>query len=150
RPVVRALLVSELDGENQRRAMISVSFVMSFFRSLSYRFAHNPSSSHTKSSVLSEKVTRPDELSPKHNIFKEEVFFKDINQAIDNWEIPNIPQDELYVPEETKRTSRSDYIIKIAENNIPLGPESGEKFHLLNKQFIQEHVCKYKYLHIGC
>ncbi|KAL4322193.1 hypothetical protein AHAS_Ahas14G0186000 [Arachis hypogaea] len=99
---------------------------MSFFRSLSCRFAHSPSSSHTKSSVLSEKVTRPEELSP------------------------NIPQDELYVPEETKRDDRSDYIIKAVENNIPLGPESGEEFHLLNKQSNQEHVRKYEYLHIGC
>ncbi|QHO07206.1 polyprotein [Arachis hypogaea] len=77
---------------------------MSFFRSLSRCFAHSPSYSHTKSSILSEKVTRPEELSPKHNIFEEE--------------------DELYIPEETKHAGRSDYIIKTAKNNIPLGPES--------------------------
>ncbi|XLR03742.1 hypothetical protein S83_069940, partial [Arachis hypogaea] len=92
--------------------------------------------------------TRTEELSPEHNIFEEEVCFKDINQAIDNWEIPNIPQDELYVPDDNKQ--KSDYIIKTAENNIPLGPDSGEEFHLLTKQTVREHARHYKYLHIGC
>ncbi|QHO49643.1 polyprotein [Arachis hypogaea] len=114
----------------------------------------SPSSSssspiHSSSSnPLTEKVTRPEELSPKHNIFEEEVCFEDINQAIDNWEIPKIPQDELYVPDDNKR--KSDYIIKTAENNIPLGPDSGEEFHLLTKQSVREHARHYRYLHIGC
>ncbi|XLT05853.1 hypothetical protein HN51_044602, partial [Arachis hypogaea] len=72
------------------------------FRSLSRRLSirgSSPSSSstslpHSSSNHLIEKVTRPDELSSKHNIFEEEVYFEDINQAIDNWEIPKIPQDE--------------------------------------------------------
>ncbi|QHO06755.1 polyprotein [Arachis hypogaea] len=98
------------------------------FRSLSRRLSFSfPSSSstspiHSSSNPLTEKVARPDELSPKHNIFEEEVCFEDINQAIDNWEIPKIPQDEFYVPDDNKR--KSDYIIKTAENNIPLGPDS--------------------------
>ncbi|QHO42377.1 polyprotein [Arachis hypogaea] len=98
------------------------------FRSLSRRLSFSsPSSSssspiHSSSNPLTEKVTHPEELSPKHNIFEEEVCFEDINQAIDNWEIPKIPQDELYVPDDNKR--KSDYIIKTAENNIPLGPDS--------------------------
>ncbi|QHO49642.1 polyprotein [Arachis hypogaea] len=79
---------------------------------------------------------------------EEEVCFEDINQAIDNWEIPKIPQDELYVPDDNKR--KSDYIIKTAENNIPLGPDSGEEFHLLTKQSVREHARHYRYLHIGC
>ncbi|QHO06752.1 polyprotein [Arachis hypogaea] len=107
------------------------------FRSLSRRLSFSSPSSfstspiHSSSNPLTEKVARPDELSPKHNIFEEEVCFQDINQAIDNWEIPKIPQDELYVPGDNKR--KSDYIIKTAENNIPLGPDSGEEFHLLTK-----------------
>ncbi|QHO00748.1 polyprotein [Arachis hypogaea] len=104
--------------------------------------------SHSSSNHLIEKVTRPEELSPKHNIFEEEVCFEDINQAIDNWEIPKISQDELYVPDDNKR--KSDYIIKTVENNIPLGPDSGEEFHLLTKQSVREHARHYKYLHIGC
>ncbi|QHO53481.1 polyprotein [Arachis hypogaea] len=124
------------------------------FRSLSRRLSFSsPSSSssspiHSSSNPLTEKVTRPEELSPRHNIFEEEVCFEDINQAIDNWEIPKIPQDELYVPDDNKR--KSDYIIKTAENNIPLGPDFGEEFHLLTKQSIREHARHYKYLHIGC
>ncbi|QHO42380.1 polyprotein [Arachis hypogaea] len=124
------------------------------FRSLSRRLSFSsPSSSsssliHSSSNPLTEKVTRPEELSPKHNIFEEEVCFEDINQAIDNWEIPKIPQDELYVPDDNKR--KSDYIIKTAENNIPLGPDSGEEFHLLTKQSVREHARHYRYLHIGC
>ncbi|QHN78307.1 Movement protein [Arachis hypogaea] len=101
----------------------------SLFRHLSIGGSSSFSSlSHSSSNPLTEKVTRIEELSPKHNIFEEEVCFEDINQAIDNWEIPNIPQDELYVPEDNKR--KFDYIIKTAENNIPLGPDSGEKFYL--------------------
>ncbi|XLT32810.1 hypothetical protein HN873_064102 [Arachis hypogaea] len=124
------------------------------FRSLSRRLSfssHSSSSTspiHSSSNPLTEKVARPDELSPKHNIFEEEVCFEDINQAIDNWEIPKIPQDELYVPDDNKR--KSDYIIKTAENNIPLGPDSGEEFHLLTKQSVREHARHYRYLHIGC
>ncbi|QHO17048.1 polyprotein [Arachis hypogaea] len=123
------------------------------FRSLSRRLSFSsPSSSsspiHSSSNPLTEKVARPEELSPKHNIFEEEVCFEDINQTFDNWEIPKIPQDELYVPDDNKR--KSDYIIKTAENNIPLGPDSGEEFHLLTKQSIREHARHYRYLHIGC
>ncbi|KAL5176952.1 polyprotein [Glycine soja] len=36
------------------------------------------------------------------------------------------------------------------ENNIPLGQDIGEEFHLLSKNSIYEHSRKYKYLHIGC
>ncbi|QHO22123.1 polyprotein [Arachis hypogaea] len=124
------------------------------FRSLSRRLSFSspsPSSTspiHSSSNPLTEKVARPDELSPKHNIFEEEVCFEDINQAIDNWEIPKIPQDELYIPDDNKR--KSGYIIKTAENNIPLGPNSGEEFHLLTKQSVREHARHYRYLHIGC
>ncbi|MED6161825.1 hypothetical protein PIB30_064363, partial [Stylosanthes scabra] len=103
------------------------------FRTLSRRLSIRGSSSSSSSSLpspnpLTEKVTQPEELSPKHNIFEEE--------------------DQLYVPDDNKR--KSDYIIKTAENNIPLGPESGEEFHLLTKQPVREHTRRYKYLHIGC
>ncbi|QHO46450.1 polyprotein [Arachis hypogaea] len=121
-----------------------------YVRRLSFSSPSSSSSSpiHSSSNPLTKKVTRPEELSPKHNIFEEEVCFEDINQAIDNWEIPKIPQDELYVPDDNKR--KSDYIIKTAENNIPLGPDSGEEFHLLTKQSVREHARHYRYLHIGC
>ncbi|MED6142040.1 hypothetical protein PIB30_109566, partial [Stylosanthes scabra] len=125
----------------------------SIFRTLSRRLSIQSSSSTSSPSSspnpLTERVNQSDELSPKHNIFEEEVCFEDINQAIDNWEIPKIPQDQLYVPDDNNNR-KSDYIIKTAENNIPLGPESDEEFHLLTKQSVREHAHHYKYLHIGC
>ncbi|XLS51943.1 hypothetical protein HN51_012620 [Arachis hypogaea] len=81
---------------------------------------------HFPSNNLIEKVTWPEKLSPKHNIFEE----------------------ELYVPDDNKR--KSDYIIKTAENNIPLGADSSEEFHFLTKQSVRENARHYKYLHIGC
>ncbi|MED6149651.1 hypothetical protein PIB30_064576, partial [Stylosanthes scabra] len=115
----------------------------SIFRNLSRRLSIRSSSSTSSPSSspnpLTERVNQSDKLSPKHNIFEEEVCFEDINQAIDNWEIPKIPQDQLYVPDDNNNNRKSDYIIKTAENNIPLGPESGEEFHLLTKQSVREH-----------
>ncbi|XLS55306.1 hypothetical protein HN51_005061 [Arachis hypogaea] len=130
--------------------------MFNLFRSLSRHLSIRGSSSSSSSTSLpnspsnppTEKVTRPEELSPKHNIFEEEVCYEDINQAIDNWKIPKIPQDELYVPDDNKR--KSDYIIKTAEKNIPLRLDSSEKFHLLTKQSVREHARYYKYLYIGC
>ncbi|KAH1241632.1 polyprotein [Glycine max] len=69
---------------------------------------------------------------------------------MDDWNIPEIPQDQLYVPETIKDKHNFDYIIKTVENNIPLGQDVGEEFHLLSKNSIYEHSRKYKYLHIGC
>ncbi|KRH13008.1 hypothetical protein GLYMA_15G210800v4 [Glycine max] len=69
---------------------------------------------------------------------------------MDDWNILEIPQDQLYVPETIKDKHNFDYIIKTVENNIPLGQDVGEEFHLLSKNSIYEHSRKYKYLHIGC
>ena len=58
---------------------------------------------------------------------------------MDDWNIPEIPQDTLYVLETIKKKHNFDYIIKIVENNIPLGQDIGEEFHLLSKNSIYEH-----------
>lgn len=55
---------------------------------------------------------------------------------MDDWNIPKIPQDTLYVPETIKDKHNFDYIIIIVENNIPLGQDIGEEFHLLSKNSI--------------
>ncbi|KAG4921680.1 hypothetical protein JHK82_050641 [Glycine max] len=68
---------------------------------------------------------------------------------MDDWSILEIPQDSLYVPETIKDKHNFDYIIKTVENNIPLGQDLREEFHLLSKNSIYEHSRKYKYLHIG-
>jgi len=100
--------------------------------------------------ILNEHENQTHEVPPKPNLFNEEVQFEDINQNMDDWNIPKIPQDTLYVPEMIKDKHNFDYIIKIAENNISLGQDMGEEFHLLSKNSIYEHSRKYKYLHIGC
>ncbi|KAH1198208.1 polyprotein [Glycine max] len=91
-----------------------------------------------------ERITRPKRSPQKDNLFE------DINQNMDDWNIPEIPQDQLHVPETIKDKHNFDYIIKTVENNIPLGQDIGEEFHLLSKNSIYEHSRKYKYLHIGC
>ncbi|QHO53691.1 polyprotein [Arachis hypogaea] len=53
-----------------------------------------------------------------------------------------------YIPYDNKR--KLDYIIRIAKNNIPLGPDFVEEFHLLTKQSVREYARHYRYLHIGC
>ena len=65
---------------------------------------------------------------------------------MDDWSIPEIPQDTLYVPKTIKNKHSFDYVIKTVENNIPLG----EEFHLLSKNSTFEHSKKYKYLYIRC
>ncbi|KAL5170644.1 polyprotein [Glycine soja] len=69
---------------------------------------------------------------------------------MNDWNISEIPQDTLYVPETIKDKHNFDYIIKTVENNISLGQDIGEEFHLLSINSIYEHNRKYKYLHIGC
>jgi len=134
-----------------------ISYKMSsLLRSLSLRLSIKRSASSSSTSnrsnqnLLTEHNQTQEEIPPRNNIFEEEVCFEDINQAIDNWEIPKIPLDELYILEENKHFRNSDYIINTAENNIPLDLEAGEEFHLLTKQSVAEHARKYKYLHIGC
>ena len=53
-------------------------------------------------------------------------------------------------PETIKDKHNFDYIIKTVENNISLGQDIGEEFHLLPKNSIYEHSRKYEYLNIGC
>ncbi|KAG4917725.1 hypothetical protein JHK82_055193 [Glycine max] len=69
---------------------------------------------------------------------------------MDDWNIPEISQDTLYVPETIKEKHNFDYIIRTVEINIPLGQDIGEEFHLLSNKSIYEYSRKYKHLHIDC
>ena len=42
--------------------------------------------------LLNEQDNQTQEVVPKHNLFDEEVRFEDINQNMDDWNIPEIPQ----------------------------------------------------------
>ncbi|KAG4963196.1 hypothetical protein JHK82_039868 [Glycine max] len=127
-----------------------MSRLLRSFSRISFRSNSSLSSSSRNSNLLNDQDNQTQEVAPKHNLFDEEVRFEDINQNMDDWNIPEIPQDQLYVPETIKDKHNFDYIIKTVENNIPLGQEVGEEFHLLSKNSIHEHSRKYKYLHIGC
>jgi len=98
--------------------------------------------------LINEQDNQTYEIAPKHNLLDEKVQFEDINQNMDDGNIPEIPQDTLYVPKTIKNKHSFDYIIKTVENNIPLRQDIGEEFHLLSKNSIYEHNRKYKYLHI--
>ncbi|KAG5059726.1 hypothetical protein JHK87_000755 [Glycine soja] len=130
--------------------VIIMSRLLQSFSRISFRSNSSSSSSSRNSNLLNDQDNQTQEVAPKHNLFDEEVRFEDINQNMDDWNIPEIPQDQLYVPETIKDKHNFDYIIKIVENNIPLGQDIGEEFHLLSKNSIHEHSRKYKYLHIGC
>ncbi|KAL5130726.1 polyprotein [Glycine soja] len=130
-------------------AIQEVLLLRSFSR-ISFRSNSSTSSSSRNTNLLNDQDNQTQEVAPKHNLFDEEVRFEDINQNMDDWNIPEIPQDQLYVPETIKDKHNFDYIIKTVENNIPLGQDIGEEFHLLSKNSIYEHSRKYKYLHIGC
>ena len=125
--------------------MISLGILfMNMLRSLSSRFSRR--SSQPSSSSLVPHQT----LNQTSNIFNEEIHFEDINQEIDNWEIPKIPEKELYKPE-GKWYRSSDYIIRTVEKNIPIDPHIGDEFHLLSQTSLNEHQTKkYNFLHIGC
>ena len=130
--------------------VIIMSRLLGSFSRISFRSNSSSSSSSRNSNLLSDQDNQTHEVTPKHNLFDEEVRFEDINQNMDDWNIPEIPQDQHYVLETIKDKHNFDYIIKTVENNIPLGQDIGEEFHLLSKNSIYEHSRKYKYLHIGC
>ena len=127
-----------------------MSRLLRSFSRISFRSNSSSSTSSRNSNLLSEQDNQTQKVTPKHNLFDEEVWFKEINQNMDDWNIPEIPQDQLYVPKTIKDKHNFDYIIKTIEHNIPLGQDIGEEFHLLSKNSIHEHSRKYKYLHIGC
>ena len=76
--------------------------------------------------LLIEQDNQAHEVTPEQNLFNEEVQLEEINQNMDDWSIPEIPQDILYVPETIKDKHNFDYIIKAVENNIPLGQDIGQ------------------------
>ncbi|KAL5193846.1 polyprotein [Glycine soja] len=127
-----------------------MSRLLRSFLCISFRSNSSSSNSSRNSNLLNDQDNQTQEVAPKHNLFDEEVRFEDINQNMDDWNIPEISQDQLYVPKTIKDKHNFDYIIKTVENNIPLGQDIGEEFHLLSKNSIYEHSQKYKYLHIGC
>jgi hypothetical protein len=112
------------------------------FRSLSSRL------SCKSSQPSSSSITEHQSTSFSNKVFKEEINFEDINQELDNWEIPKISPKELYKPDGSF-FHRSDYIIRTVEQKFKLKSDD-EKIHLLSEKSIKEHLSKkYNYMHIG-
>lgn len=112
------------------------------FRSFSSRLSCK--SSQPSSSSLMENPSQ----SFSNKVFKEEINFEDINQELDNWEIPKISPKELYKPD-GYFFHKSDYVIRTVEQKFKLKTDD-EEIHLLSEKSIKEHISKkYNYLHIG-
>ena len=79
-----------------------MSRLLRSFSRISFRSNSFSSSSSRNTNLLNEQENQTHEVAPKHNLFDEEVRFEDINQNMDDWNIPEIPQDQLYVPETIK------------------------------------------------
>ena len=79
-----------------------MSRLLRSFLRISFRSNSSSSTSSRNSNLLNDQDNQTQEVAPKHNLFDEEVWFEDINQNMDDWNIPEIPQDQLYVPETMK------------------------------------------------
>ena len=97
------------DVLNMSRLLHSFSCI--YFRSNSFSYSSS-NNSQRNVNLLNEQENQTHEVTPKHNLIDEEVRFEDINQNIDDWNIPEISQDTLYVPEIIKDKHNFDYIIK--------------------------------------
>ena len=72
-----------------------MSRLLRSFSRISFRSNSSSSSSSMNSlknnNLLNEHENQTHEVAPKHNLFDEEVRFEDINQNMDDWNIPEIP-----------------------------------------------------------
>ena len=86
--------------------VLAMSHLFRSFSRISFRSNSSSSSSIVNSpkntNYFNEQDNQTHGVGPKHNLFDEEVRFEDINQNMDDWNIPEIPQDTLYVPETIK------------------------------------------------
>ena len=102
------------------------------FRSLSHRFSTGSSSSSSSSSGQDN-----DHQTKKktNNIFKEEIRFEDIaDEDLETWEMPRIPETQLYKEEKKTFFSKSDYIVRTVEEVVPLD-DIEKTFKLLLNRF---------------
>ena len=86
-----------------------MSRLLRSFSHISFLSSSSSSSSNSDPknlNLLTEQDNQTHEVTPKHIFFDEEVRFEEINQNMDDWSIPEIPQDTLYVPETTKNTQQ--------------------------------------------
>ena len=86
--------------------------------------------------------------SSSNTKLKEEIHIQDINQDIDNWEIPKYTQTDIYERDRKWMFSASDYTIKTVEQTIALDADH-EEIKLLSKRTIEKHKEKYNYIHFG-
>ena len=120
-----------------------------FLRSFSCRFSICSSSS-SSSSFSSGHDNDHQTKNKTNNIFKEEIRFEDINdEDLGTWEMPRIPETQIYNNEKKSFFSKSDYIIITVEEIIPLD-DIEKTFQLLSNKSIKKHKQEFNFLHIGC
>ena len=75
-----------------------MSRLLRLFFQISFRTSSSSSSSTSdprNQNLLTEQDNQTHEVTPKHNLFDEEIRFEDINQHMNDWSIPEIPHDTL-------------------------------------------------------
>ncbi|KAL4188507.1 hypothetical protein AMTRI_Chr08g202670 [Amborella trichopoda] len=78
---------------------------------------------------------------------KEQIIINDIEENIQNWNIPKVPIHDVYNKGTFKL--KMGYAIKTVEESLSV-TQHQEDFHLLSKKVIEKHKeNNYKYLHIG-
>ncbi|PIN17194.1 hypothetical protein CDL12_10144 [Handroanthus impetiginosus] len=77
---------------------------------------------------------------------KEIIISENANQNLQNWKLPETSASQIY--ESKVFDFKSDYVIKMVEESIPL-QKGFKELSMLSKRLIEHHKQKYKYLHIG-
>ena len=115
-----------------------------FLRSFSRRFSTGSSSSSGQDNDHQTK-------NKTNNIFKEEICFEDINdEDLGTWEMPRIPDAQLYQTEKHSFFSKSNHVIRTVEEVIALD-DIEQTFQLLSNKSIRKHKEEESnFLHIGC
>ena len=117
-----------------------------FLHSFSRCFSTSSSSSSSSSSGQDYDYQTKNKTN---NIFKEEIRFEDINdEDLGTWEMPRIPETQIYQNEKKTFFSKSDCIVRTVEEVVPLD-DIEKTFQLLSNKSIIKHKQEFNFLHIG-
>ncbi|XP_073225611.1 uncharacterized protein [Cicer arietinum] len=82
-------------------------------------------------------------------INSEEITIEDFQKSINNWQIPKIKKDEVYVSSLFKNLLKTDYVIKTEERDVTLS-NPFETINLLSSKTLKKHADRnYNFIHIG-
>ena len=99
------------------------------------------------SSSASSSTAQLSELSDIVN--QEEHEYQDLDDRLNNWNIPRIPVKEIYKSSFLEDTFRTDQVSKTVEHIYAITKQE-ERCTLLSQQSIKRHLERgYKYIHVG-